>query len=492
MKKNFANNYNMADHTIGNYWSVPEPSMRFIYHEHALSEVIGFILILVVVVTAFSIYLTYSIPAQGREKEILHMNEIRDQFVTYKIGVDALWTNSQMGTAMSTTFNLGTQGGATQGSYSFIPILSPVPSSGTLSLNNRQEVLTVQSRSLMRDTGIPFRNQTIIPGSIPVNATPLQLIVNITDSTPTDLTKRYMQLRGVGQDWLVNVTVNPVTTYYEHTVSCPGGICTYQDAYRYNRTDITIDVSKGSVMVLQGFPVYQNIRSATNYSVNLLDDAYGLKNYIQYPATISFAEIDPTNRITSYGIVNISYEQETLTTHSVTLGSLQYYARNNYWIPQTYYYQNGGVFLQQDCTTYKLPPTITFSYDNRTGIIGVKIIELPFQQTNAGNIGGNSPAQVRTQVTNIQNLSYSQTYNNTKWINLSVTTNDSTAAAVWYQYFNDAINITAGVPNKRVNYYSLYSAKQAFMYVNGTGSSAQYDVHVEGLRANLSATIQGG
>jgi hypothetical protein len=467
--------------------------MRFTDNEHALSEVIGFILILVVVITAFSIYLTYAVPAQGREKEILHMNEVRDQFVMYKIGIDALWTNSQVGTAMSTTFTLGTQGGATQGSYSFIPIMSPVPSSGTLILNNRREVLTVQSRGLIQGNTVVVTNQTNVPGSLPVNATPLQLIVNITDSTPTDLTKRYMQVQGQGQDWLVNVTVNPVTTYYEHTVSCPEGVCTYQDAYRYNRTDITIDVSKGSVMVLQGFPVYQNIQSATNYSVNLLDEAYGLKNFIQYPTTISFSETDPTNRITSYGIVTISYELEQVATHSVTLGSLAYYANNHYWIPQTYYYQNGGVFLQQDNSTYKLPPTITFSYDNRTGIIGVKIIELPFQQTNAGNIGGNSPAQVRTQVTGIQNLSYSQIYNNSKWINLSISTDDSYAAEVWYQYFNDAINVTAGVPNKRVYYYSLYSGTQAFLFVNGTSlSSTQYDVHVEGLRANLSATMQGG
>jgi hypothetical protein len=467
--------------------------MTFPRNEHALSEVIGFILILVVVITAFSIYLTYAVPAQGREKEILHMNEIRDQFVMYKIGVDALWTNSQVSTAMSTTFNLGTQGGTTQGSYSIIPIMSPVPSTGTLSLNNRQEVLTVQSRSLMWDNMVVFRNETNIPGSLPVNATPQQLIINITDSTPTDLAKRYVQVQGQGQDWLVNVTVNPVTTYYEHA-TCAGFpvVCTYTNAYNYNRTDITIDVSKKDLMVLQGYPVYQNIRSATNYSVNLLDDAYGLKNYIQYPATILFSETDPTNRITSYGIVNISYEQEQVSTHSVTLGALQYYARNNYWIPQTYYYQNGGVFLLQDNTTYKLPPTITFSYDKSTGIIGVKIIELPFQQTNAGNIGGSSPAQVKTQVVNIQNLSYSQIYNNTKWVNLSITTNDSSAAAAWYQYFKDAINVTAGVPDNDVYYRTRYSGSQAFILVSGTGSSTQYDVHVEGIRANLSASIQGG
>jgi hypothetical protein len=86
-------------------------------------KVIGFILILVVVITAVSIYLTYSVPAQGREKEILHMNEIRDQFVMYKLGVDALWTNGQVNTAMSTTFNLGTLGGAIYCTLLLLPVL---------------------------------------------------------------------------------------------------------------------------------------------------------------------------------------------------------------------------------------------------------------------------------------------------------------------------------------------------------------------------------
>jgi len=197
--------------------------------------------------------------------------------------------------------------------------------------------------------------------------------------------------------------------------------------------------------------------------------------------------------VSGYGIVTLTDEYEKEATHSLALGALEYSASNNYWIPQTYYYQNGGVFLQQDNSTYKLPPTITFSYDKGTGIIGVKIIELPFQQTNAGNLGGNSPAQVRTQVTGIQNLPYSQTYNNTRWINLSISTNDSRAAAVWYRYFTDAINITAGVPDNGQYYLKGLSSTQAFLLINGTGTSdTQYDVHTEGMRANLSATIQGG
>ncbi len=455
--------------------------MRPARSENALSEVIGFILILVVIMTAFSIYLTYAVPAQGRENEILHMNEIRDQFVTYKVGVDALWTNSQVGSAMSTTFNLGTAGTATQGGgFSIIPVMNPVPSSGTIALNQRQEVLTVQSRGLIRD-GKVVSNQTPVSGSLPFNATPQQFIVNLSDtfsSGPLDYLSA--KKRGVlvqqGQNWSVNVTVNPKINYYYP-----------------NSTDITIDVMKNGILSLQGVTVYQDIRSNTPYTVNLLDDAYGLKNYLAaqpYPMTVTFTKYGTLSSASS----NVSFtdEYEKVANHSIPLGSLEYSASNNYWIPQTYYYQNGGVFLQQeDGTSTKLPPTITFSYNATDKIIGVKIIELPFQQTNAGNLGGNSPAQVRTQVTNIQDLPYSLVYNNAKWINISISSNDSRGAAAWLAALDNSANITAGIP--RDYYDQSSSGGQMFLLISGKDpSNSIYDIHAEGLRANLSAAVQGG
>ena len=475
------------------YWS---PRHR----EDGLSEVIGFILLLVVIITAFSIYLTYAVPAQGRENEILHMNEIRDQFVTYKIGVDALWTNNQVGTAMSTTLNLGTAGTATQGGgFSIIPVMNPIPSSGTLALNQRQEVLTVQSKGLIRD-GTVISNQTLVPGFLPFNATPQQFIVNISDTIPSDYSsgKRSVLVQQ-GQNWSVNVTVNPRTTYYNYTTACtggPGGSCTYADATRYTGTDITIDVSKAGVIILQDYTIYKDIQprsNVPNYTVNLLDDAYGLKNYLkdqQYPMTVTFSKYGTL--VSGYGIVAIADEYEKEATHSLALGALEYSASNNYWIPQKYYYQNGGVFLQQDDgTSTKLPPTITFSYNATDKIIGVKIIELPFQQTDTGNIGGNSPVQVKTQVTSIQNLPYSLSYNNTKWINISISSNDSRAATAWLRALNSTANSSAGIPD--TYYQTGLSGGQAYLYVTGEDmEDTRYDVHVEGLRANLSATVQGG
>lgn len=106
--------------------------------ESGLSEVVGFVLIIALLVTAFSLYLTYGVPAQGRENEILHMTAVKDQFIDYKIGLDSLLNNNKVGTSLSNFFTLGTEGGFTEGMMSIIPIMSPVKSGGTLSTGGQQ------------------------------------------------------------------------------------------------------------------------------------------------------------------------------------------------------------------------------------------------------------------------------------------------------------------------------------------------------------------
>jgi len=121
-----------------------------IERDGALSEVVGFVLIIGVLVVVASLYMTYSVPAQGRENEILHMNAVKDQFVSYKIGLDSLFNNNKIGTTVANSFTLGTGGGYTQGVFSYIPVMSPLSSSGVMAINPRTEVpetLTVQSSS---------------------------------------------------------------------------------------------------------------------------------------------------------------------------------------------------------------------------------------------------------------------------------------------------------------------------------------------------------
>ena len=103
-------------------------------NEDALSEIVGFVLILALVVVASTLYLMYVVPAEGREDEIEQMNQVQDRFVNYKESVDGLWMRSladlsvpgTRGVSLSTSFDLGTGGGNTQSSGLFLSFMRPI------------------------------------------------------------------------------------------------------------------------------------------------------------------------------------------------------------------------------------------------------------------------------------------------------------------------------------------------------------------------------
>jgi len=119
--------------------------------EQGLSEVIGFVLILGLIVIFIALWMTYVVPAEGRENEIQHMNDVRDWFTQYKITLDSLWINS-MNTAfpnttfpaISNSFTLGSQGGATQAGGFYLPLMKPIGSTGGLAVVNYGETIQIQ------------------------------------------------------------------------------------------------------------------------------------------------------------------------------------------------------------------------------------------------------------------------------------------------------------------------------------------------------------
>ena len=120
--------------------------------ERGLSEVVGFILLLGVVVAAFALWMTYVVPINGREAEIVHMNAVKDRFTDYKIALDSLWINSpykaswsQSGVPLSTSINLGTGGGNSMASGMFLPLLNPVASPAVLAVKDNGDTMTIRS-----------------------------------------------------------------------------------------------------------------------------------------------------------------------------------------------------------------------------------------------------------------------------------------------------------------------------------------------------------
>ncbi|MGP8255029.1 MAG: hypothetical protein ACLQMU_05025 [Methanoregula sp.] len=468
------------------------------HREQALSEVIGFVLILGIVMAAFSLYLIYGVPVQGRENEINHMSDINDQFVSYKIGVDSLWTNQQTGLAMSTTFPLGTAGQTAQGSTSIIPVLQPVGSTGVIAINQRTttpEIFTISSNSYIS-------NKTAILSGTPLSITPSPytqvylnplsgLQVNITASTVSQNENPARSVIINGNTWNATINITPQMTYYLTYALTGQGTnqnLTSAPAYNYNRTDITITVLKNGIKSLDGVTIYSNIQQGTTYSVNLLDPAYGLNSIIAYPAAITYSVYNPNSDVAAIATAQYAYTYQPNYTYSVPLGSLAYSTNNNYWIPQTYYYQMGGVFLSQiDGITYKLPPEITFA-NNGNGNITVNIVALAYDPADAGTIGGSSPAQISTYLKpDAGSLPYAPVSPNTWNASINITTPDPNAAVMWASYLNAAANQTGGIPT---TYYTAGNTTTGgYIYLYGINDGNPH-ITLTGKTANLSVSVQ--
>lgn len=193
--------------------------------DDGLSEIIGFVLILGLIVVASTMYLLYVVPAEGREDEIVHMNVVKDRFVDYKGTLDSLWMNSisnltdhrLTGTAISTSFDLGTGGGNTQAGGVFLSFMKPQGSPALMSVgqSNLDGTLTI-----IADTGDP--NKPVFNRSIPMGALAYQSQNNYWIQQTY-----YYQMGGVflNQSDGASVVAAPALSVYNVTV--PGDGITY-------------------------------------------------------------------------------------------------------------------------------------------------------------------------------------------------------------------------------------------------------------------------
>jgi hypothetical protein len=493
--------------------------------ERGLSEVVGFVLIIGLLVVVFSLYLTYGIPVQGRENEIVHMNAAKDQFVSYKLSLDSLFNNNKIGSSVSNSFTLGTGGGYTQGMLSFIPVMSPMSSSGVVAINDRTavpETLSITSDSLvLNDT---YHDSVNLPARI--DTLPAHIYVTFSGITGRDLaadTSYGIQVNGSG--WLAMVNYTPETTYYTSYVSTieQSSYCTTVNggqptsnpdasgqvyclravpALFYNGTDILLTVYKGNTTTLQSVPIYRNVSSGIPYTVDLMDEAYGLKSAVPYPDTLFIANTlytyNPstnTPHIIGNGNVTYSWSGLNYTVPPIPLGALEYRARNNYWIPQTYYYQMGGVFLAQNDgnITYKLPPEISFSYTNdpviTKKIVTVSINALTFDQNDRGIVGGSSSVQVKSTLGGITTLPYAPGIPNTRWVRLAINTTDNQSRTMWKNYFD----YTAGAAGMPPSSYSTgFLRNESYIFINGYDTTDSWDdISVIATNATYSTSIFG-
>ena len=296
-----------------------------------------------------------------------------------------------------------------------------------------------------------------------------------------------VQIMGSGWNATINITPN-ISDCLNLTTPTFGNNVTYLS--NCNGSDITVNVVKNGITSLNRAVVYSNINpnTLTPYSINLMDAAYGLQSAITYPTTLVFTKNDPTGQLSIANITaQYAYQSQPNYTYSIPLGALEYRANNNYWIPQTYYYQMGGVFLSQSDGITSNPPEITFA-NNGNGNITVNIVALAYDPADSGIIGGSSPAQISTSLKpDPGSLPYAPISLNTWNASINITTPDSNAAIMWAAYLNAAANQTGGIPT---TYYTTGNTTTgSYIYLKG-GTDDNPHITLTGKTANLSVNVQ--
>ena len=361
--------------------------------EDGLSELIGFILLLALVVTIASLYLTYGVPATGREDEIAHMDYIKQQFLDYKMAVDSLWINNAQDVAISQAITLGTQGVKTSGMFGGFNLFRPVFSGGTIMVRNynpSEKLITsiknpLYSSSYAKNHGSDYiinvtYPETFFPTTpIILNDTPSHLYVNFsTDEITQQNDPAKFTYSNFPTDYGVNISsTNPfdyritikakiknVTTDFNWT-SLIDHPTNSTDVYwlRYI-TDLVLTINKHGISILDNYPLYTNINNKTNYTIDLMDPAYGLSQYEGIFKEFSSSNITGLKKfLVSYsaksGYINASssptdsfiiypYNSDGTTSSLPLLGRLEYQSHNNYYQTQeNFVYQMGGVYVNQ-------------------------------------------------------------------------------------------------------------------------------------------------
>ncbi len=105
----------------------------------AVTEVIGFIVILMLVISSLMIWALVALPDQVERSEVSHVEEIQLAFGEFKTGVDTLWLANNTGVVRKAVFGLAP--GARVTEASILPNLLGSRGTGTLWLEDSTKIL---------------------------------------------------------------------------------------------------------------------------------------------------------------------------------------------------------------------------------------------------------------------------------------------------------------------------------------------------------------
>lgn len=520
--------------------------------ESGLSEVIGFILIIAILVVIASLYVTYVVPAHGREAEIAHMTYIKNQFVDFKMGMDSLWINSQLNTPLSQNLEMGTLGQKTEGQFVFLPLTQPIGSDGEMSVSTDpgDGTIKVQVNGLFKDsTDISKNGEKIVNPDVYriqdyykyMNLEKISNIIPvfIPDKTTIDAATSDINLMTLypnsslpdQANWtmIISLTKSPFFTIPTQNIS---NFETTHNPIYMNATfqnNVIMSLFKRNETfqypVMENFTLKSGVLPGEVEWINLQDPAYGLD--VEGPITIqnqtgikfsgSISITQNTDLALNYSqfldTIKSDYEYEPVLSDpadGTAMGKFSYVGKNYYWVSQEYFYQMGGVFLTQNLTeggVAKVLPLISLGvYTNQTGGRTPTItINKLLIKGEKSTIAGSSAIQYSSQISNISSgCVWDSDSNQYKYLaptpenarSVSITIGPSTMSTetrdMWTNTFKSILysaNITSGFDTNWVD--SSNPSGNVVFAVNGPDdSNILNDVTVEYSEINASVILQ--
>ncbi len=497
-------------------------------HEDALSEVIGFILIIAVLTIIASLYLVYVVPAQGREAEIAHMNYVQDQFVDFKIRMDSLWLNNEPNVTVSQNIEMGTLGSKTEGNLAIIPILQPVGSDGAIEVapDNSEESPSKRNPfyaeiSFEMSAYLAPISKTIPPGLYAGSGIyPIQFVNITSDFEPETLFEPNPPYLYLGQVTPVNLSASGVPPWrVEFQVANLSPMdSALEDDYVY---DLQMSIVKSDNDIERNVLLNATIAhgiardGSVEYSVDLYDPLYGLNENYAYTKVVksgdSITILDPeqpafntifVEKVTpaDIGYTKIGDDEPPFTSTPFPMGVFSYTGNNFYWIPQTYFYQMGGVFLtQNDGMTNKVVPLINL-FIGQDELAGIRVTDLNITEYDS-SVAGTSPVQVLSRVDKIMKNQFvnetgvyqlSDSINNSKYVQIII---ESGNPKLWENTFNQILyeaNVTDTATKFPADWVTIWSdADHAYMRVDGKDNLADdFDVTFDYTKVETRIIIQ--
>ena len=421
--------------------------------EQALSEVIGFLMIVALLAMLFSMYLLYVVPLQGRDTEIAHMDQVKEQFTGIFLDINSLIVNQKLDYPIQRTISLGSGQGGMSGAFSILPMQTYTGSSGTLRVDTVDPALGMITFRL-RGTG----SEDIVGPPNPQYYR--DDIIDPTDSQSRISIKPYY----FNLNYHVANPANTSDTIYINSTnwSVIARVIPHYDSRYVNVTsnstpdDLTLTVLKEGNISIDNLTIAKYVESNTDYPINLYDWGYGLADSLQDSYNLSYRVNEVAER-GPFPIGQIAYSESPIFNVEETdfpggsyddlshpLSIFEYQSNNKNWINQYYQYQWGTLFVNQaDGAALMVQPPLSIEMDVNNNVINIDITDTIIQTHNpnihSSSISGtqNNPVIITLDEVNgsINDFTLLDGISNAKYLTLTASGFDTKEKDKWKGVF---------------------------------------------------------